>query len=265
MNHYTAVIMGWWWSASSPPPNSPSSLSTSSTSATSTNSSTSANTAGRQEPSSSFPIVESSREPARREEEPEKDLETWLRELEAEEREHQHASKPLSSKLQSNFLSVLPPVSSSSSPAFSKPDAQPRSAASRPAPKDISPDSLSTYPSELSCRSAFDYAFFCQSFGGQFVNVYRYGTFRSCTNHWDDFWLCMRTRNWAADERKRAIQDHYRKKSVKYKTGPSSEDVWEVRTEPIKSAFQGDLEELEGQIEDWRKANPDKEENWKTT
>src|SRR5438874_1603961 len=33
--------------------------------------------------------------------------------------------------------------------------------------QDISPDSL--YPTEISCRSAFDYAFFCQSFGGQFV------------------------------------------------------------------------------------------------
>lgn len=121
---------------------------------------------------------------------------------------------------------------------------------SAPAPPDISPDSL--FPTEISCRSAFDYAMFCQSFGGQFVNIYRYGTFRSCSNHWDDFWLCMRTRNWNKDERAAAIQEHYRKRAVKWKTGPSSEDVWEVREEPIKNAFSASLEEFEAR-------NPDQE------
>jgi hypothetical protein len=131
---------------------------------------------------------------------------------------------------------------------------------SRPPPEDISPDSL--YPTEISCRSAFDYAFFCQSFGGQFVNIYRYGTFRSCSNHWQDFWLCMRTRNWDDKDRKKAIQDHYRQKSIKYKTGSSSEDVWEVRTEPARDAFQGNLEELEIQIEEWKQANPTAKVSW---
>jgi hypothetical protein len=127
-----------------------------------------------------------------------------------------------------------------------------------PAPSDgiddISPDSL--YPTEISCRSAFDYAFFCQSFGGQFVNVYRYGGFRKCSNHWEDFWICMRTRNWEEIERKKAIKDHYRKKAVKYKQGPSSEDVWSVRTEPVKDAFQGDLEKMEADIREWKASNP---------
>ncbi|KAL2424281.1 hypothetical protein ABEF95_008021 [Exophiala dermatitidis] len=130
-----------------------------------------------------------------------------------------------------------------------------------PVPGDISPDSL--YPTELSCRSALDYAMFCQSFGGQFVNIYRYGTFRSCSNHWDDFWLCMRTRNWDKKDREKAIQEHYRKKAVKWKTGPSSEDVWEVRKEPVKDAFQGNLEELEARIAEWQKANPGTPDPWR--
>ncbi|RMZ89981.1 hypothetical protein DV736_g2776, partial [Chaetothyriales sp. CBS 134916] len=129
-----------------------------------------------------------------------------------------------------------------------------------PLPDDISPDSL--YPTSIHCRSTFDYAFFCQSFGGQFVNVYRYGSFRSCSNHWDDFWLCMRTRNWDEKDRAKAIREHYRKKAVKYKTGPSSEDVWEVRTEPVKDAFQDSLEDLEAKIEQWKKANPDLPDPW---
>ncbi|KAJ9622547.1 hypothetical protein H2204_011466 [Knufia peltigerae] len=125
---------------------------------------------------------------------------------------------------------------------------------------DISPDSL--YPTEISCRSSFDYAMFCQSFGGQFVNIYRYGSFRSCSNHWDDFWLCMRTRNWDAKDRAAAIQDHYRKRAMKWKTGPSSEDVWDVRTEPVKDSFQGNLDELEAAIAAWRKANPNAVDPW---
>jgi Protein of unknown function (DUF3128) len=125
---------------------------------------------------------------------------------------------------------------------------------------DISPDSL--YPTEISCRSAFDYAFFCQSFGGQFVNIYRYGTFRSCSNHWQDFWLCMRTRQWAKEDREREVADHYRKKAIKYKQGPSSEDVWEMRTEPVKDAFQGDLEALEREVVEWRRQNPGVKQPW---
>lgn len=129
-----------------------------------------------------------------------------------------------------------------------------------PIPEDISPDSL--YPTELSCRSSLDYAMFCQSLGGQFVNVYRYGQFRSCSNHWGDFWLCMRTRNWDEKDKKKAIQDHHRQKAIKWKTGPSSEDIWEVRNEPVKDAFQDNLEELEARITEWKKANPTVPDPW---
>lgn len=110
----------------------------------------------------------------------------------------------------------------------------------------IAPESL--YADEMSCRTAFDYAFFCQSFGGQFVNVYRYGELRSCSEHWDNFWLCMKTRSWSDDLRKKAIRAHNRKKAIKYKTGPSSEDVWDVRLEPARDAFQGDFAALEREI-----------------
>lgn len=129
-----------------------------------------------------------------------------------------------------------------------------------PITTDISPEAL--YPAEMSCRSALDYAMFCQSFGGQFVNVYRYGEFRSCNNHWADFWLCMRTRNWDEQDRAQAIQNHNRQKAVRYKTGRSSEDIWEVRTEPVKDAFQDSLEDLEAKITEWKQANPGVADPW---
>ncbi|RAO70544.1 uncharacterized protein BHQ10_006556 [Talaromyces amestolkiae] len=114
-------------------------------------------------------------------------------------------------------------------------------------PSSIAPDSL--YPDTMSCRSAFDYAFFCQSFGGQWVNVYRYGELRSCSEHWENFWLCMKARGIKDDNTsKEMIRNHYRKKAIKYKTGPSSEDVWEVRMEPLKGAFSGDFEKMEREM-----------------
>lgn len=121
------------------------------------------------------------------------------------------------------------------------------SADQQPQPSSIAPESL--YQDTMSCRSAFDYAFFCQSFGGQFVNVYRYGELRSCSEHWDNFWLCMRTRSWGENERRKAIRDHNRKKAIKYKTGPSSEDVWDMRTHPVQNAFQGDFVALEREMQ----------------
>ncbi|KAL4801464.1 hypothetical protein BDV18DRAFT_149266 [Aspergillus unguis] len=114
------------------------------------------------------------------------------------------------------------------------------------APSSIAPESL--YPDTMSCRAAFDYAFFCQSIGGQWVNVYRYGEMRSCSQHWEDFWLCMRTRTSSDHVRRQAIREHNRKKAIKWKSGPSSEDVWDVRMEPVKNAFQGDFAALEREM-----------------
>ncbi|KAI9924528.1 hypothetical protein ASPWEDRAFT_40941 [Aspergillus wentii DTO 134E9] len=140
------------------------------------------------------------------------------------------------------------------SKSLQQPPSLPQSAESNPPSSEsqqplssIAPESL--YPDTMSCRSAFDYAFFCQSFGGQFVNVYRYGELRSCNEHWDNFWLCMKTRSYSDEERKKAIRDHNRRKAIKYKTGPSSEDVWDLRTEPARTAFQGDFSTLEKEMQ----------------
>ncbi|KAI9860977.1 MAG: hypothetical protein M1824_002743 [Vezdaea acicularis] len=106
---------------------------------------------------------------------------------------------------------------------------------------DISADSL--FPSQMSCREAFDSAFYCQSLGGQFNNVYRHGGLRNCSEHWGNFWFCMRTKGHSEPQKSAMIRNHYRKRAAKYKTGPSSEDVWKVRTEPLEGAFQKPIPE----------------------
>jgi len=90
---------------------------------------------------------------------------------------------------------------------------------------------MSLMPTEMSCRQAFDLAWGCQSPVGQFRNIYRYGEMRACSEQWDDFWFCMRTKGWSGETKKQMIRQHYRNKELrKYGPGkPSSEDVWESR------------------------------------
>ncbi len=103
----------------------------------------------------------------------------------------------------------------------------------------------SLYPTTMSCRDAFDAAFYCQSLGGQFNAVYRYGGMQSCSDHWKSFWFCMRSKSYAG-QREDMIKEHYRKKALKYKVGPSSEDVWEGREKKMEwgEAFSEGVEEL---------------------
>ncbi|KAJ9617200.1 hypothetical protein H2200_000921 [Cladophialophora chaetospira] len=204
--------MSWWWKSTTAP--------SSETPHDSTTDSPPPPEATASPATSAFPPSEPSKRALSREEQAEQEWAALLRDLQAEASVGQTEKK--SSQQPDTALQATPTHT------------------------DISPHSL--YPNTMSCRSSFDYAMFCQSFGGQFVNVYRYGSFRSCSNHWDDFWLCMRTRQWDKEDRQRAIQEHYRKKAVKWKTGPSSEDVWEVRTEPVQNPISGNLAELEAEL-----------------
>ncbi|KAI4218819.1 MAG: hypothetical protein LQ349_008560, partial [Xanthoria aureola] len=78
-------------------------------------------------------------------------------------------------------------------------------------------------PSTISCQAAFDSAYYCQSLGGQFNNVYRYGTLRDCREQWKQFWFCMKTnRGFLGDEeREKRVRQHYKLREMKYRVGPS--------------------------------------------
>lgn len=91
-------------------------------------------------------------------------------------------------------------------------------------------------PNDMSCRQAFDQAWACNSMGGQWNAVYRYGEMRSCSEQWDDFWFCMRTKSYSGEMREKAIRAHYRNKDyAKYGPGkPSSEDIWDSRDDLVQ-------------------------------
>ncbi|TLD25093.1 hypothetical protein PspLS_05736 [Pyricularia sp. CBS 133598] len=110
----------------------------------------------------------------------------------------------------------------------------------------------SLMPTDMSCRDAFDYAYGCNSVRGQFNAVYRYGEVRSCSELWDNFWFCMRVKNWQGDMRANAIRDRWRdKEERKYGPGmPSSEDVWRPRLKLLgpDEAFRDKIPEMDAEL-----------------
>ncbi|KAG9239092.1 hypothetical protein BJ875DRAFT_449385 [Amylocarpus encephaloides] len=113
-------------------------------------------------------------------------------------------------------------------------------------PSDVSspdpnlPISEQLLPTYMSCRVAFDEAFYCNSFGGKFNDLYRYGGLKSCSENWNKFWFCMRTRTWSENQKKGAIKDYYRKREkLRYGANgkekrPSSEDIWKSRESKVE-------------------------------
>ena len=117
-------------------------------------------------------------------------------------------------------------------------------------------------PTDMSCRQAFDLAWGCNALGGQFNAVYRYGNMRSCTEHWDDFWFCMRAKNYTGEVKENMIRQHYRNKAyAKYGNGkPSSEDVWESREAklPPGSAFSEKFDPPTVGDYEWRRSEAER-------
>ncbi|KAL9081820.1 MAG: hypothetical protein Q9159_007004 [Coniocarpon cinnabarinum] len=112
----------------------------------------------------------------------------------------------------------------------------PNSATQEPAP--------SLYPDTMSCTQAFDNAYYCASMGGQLNNIYRYGGLRSCTEQWKQWRFCMRMKTMSEDEKKKRIREWYLRKDAVRRVGKSSEDVWEVRQDPVEGAFQKNVDDL---------------------
>lgn len=229
--------MGWLWSDTVPTP--------ASSPAQDQNQSNPLQSAP--EPPTSSHGTNTSPKPLSRDEIAEQELQSLLKELEAD-------VKPISSKY--NRVRRQPPPASSSPNTRTHDGDEPLA------------DQL--LPKTMSCRVAFDEAFYCNSFGGRFNDLYRYGTLRSCSENWNNFWFCMRTRGYSEREKEAAIKEHYRRKeTMKYaKTlgKESSEDVWKSREKKLEWGdafnvpfpdFDGSDEEWNRQQAEWRKGNAD--------
>ena len=144
----------------------------------------------------------------------------------------QSHTKPTEAPQDPDFYAAHPHLAP---PSLSTPS--PTSAAPAAQQEEFDP----TLPRSMSCRAAFDSAFYCSSLGGHFNDLYRYGQLRSCSDHWNDFWFCMRTKNsYSGPEvKERLIQERYAEKEKALKTKPNCEDVWTRRGpgEEVKNPF----------------------------
>ncbi|KAI1471414.1 uncharacterized protein F4812DRAFT_413970 [Daldinia caldariorum] len=145
-------------------------------------------------------------------------------------------------------------TSSSSSLFWSSPTPTPEPTI----PSTLDPITESLLPTSMSCRQAFDQAYYCNSLGGQWVSVYRTGGVRSCSELWDDFWFCMRTRTYSGPQKAEAIRARYRAKEFrKYHAPgrPSSTDVWQPRDRLVEpdTAFRTPLEVPDIDDDEWRR------------
>ncbi|KAJ8064820.1 hypothetical protein OCU04_007128 [Sclerotinia nivalis] len=210
-------------------------------------------------PSSSTPMPTPTPQtkPLSRDEIAEQELNYFIRELEAD-------THPSSTKY--NRVPRDPPPEPSHS----------QSSTQTPPQNDPSePLSTQLLPTTMSCRTAFDAAFYCQSFGGQFNNLYRYGTARDCSESWSDFWFCMKTRTYADNEKAKLIKARWiQKEKRKYgdqedknkELGKSSDDVWKGREQRLEwgEAFCVEEPKWTGSDDEWRRMEKEHREARKT-
>jgi hypothetical protein len=197
--------------------------------------------------SSTSPSTSTPSKPPTRDELAEQELQSFLSEIAAD-------TAPKASSTKYNRIAKLPPSST-----------QPKST---PSEDPNEPLSTALLPTTMSCRDAFDAAFYCNSFGGRFNDLYRHGTLRSCSSTWNDFWFCMRTRGYSGPEKEAAIKEHYlRKQDAKYSKGlgkESSENVWRSRDRKMEwgAAFNEPYEEDDVKVsdEEWRRG----EREWRS-
>ncbi|PNS19996.1 hypothetical protein CAC42_7963 [Sphaceloma murrayae] len=221
--------MGWWpFSSSSPSPSSSSSSSSSSP---------------LEHPSDLLPPTTPSSQsppPTNRDQQAEAELNAFLASLESPS--HSQATPPPTS---SPLATISPSEPTTSTTSTTSTTAETPSTSPHPSPYhpsgalNISPSAIR--PRSMNCRTLFDSAFYCASLGGKFNDIYRFGSLQPCSEHWDAFWFCMRTKSYGEKERGELVAQYYEEREEREKQrrsqGRSSEDVWEMRTEAVEKAF----------------------------
>ncbi|PCH34915.1 hypothetical protein WOLCODRAFT_106741 [Wolfiporia cocos MD-104 SS10] len=92
-----------------------------------------------------------------------------------------------------------------------------------PAPEDIP-----------GCMKLFDDFLSCNILGPQLKSLYRYGHISKCGPKLDDFKFCMSIKSLHPEEKRDAWTRRRAEWWAHRRLGKSSEDVWGIRTEPLK-------------------------------
>ncbi|KAF8322119.1 hypothetical protein DL93DRAFT_2071888 [Clavulina sp. PMI_390] len=83
------------------------------------------------------------------------------------------------------------------------------------------------------CLTLFDTFMQCYIVGNQIRSLYRYGHGSDCSDKWNDVKFCLSMKSLEGEERRRAWLRHRAEWWAQRRLSRSSEDVWDVRTEPL--------------------------------
>ncbi|RPD63245.1 hypothetical protein L227DRAFT_651483 [Lentinus tigrinus ALCF2SS1-6] len=85
------------------------------------------------------------------------------------------------------------------------------------------------------CMKLFDDFLLCNVMSSQFKSLYRYGEMATCSPKLEEFKFCMSLKGMHPEE-KRDVWIHRRAEWwARRRMHKSSEDIWDVRTEPLEN------------------------------
>ncbi|KAK6906191.1 hypothetical protein I204_00995 [Kwoniella mangroviensis CBS 8886] len=85
------------------------------------------------------------------------------------------------------------------------------------------------------CMTLLDEFLMCYALAPQLRSMYRYGEFRDCTWKWEDFKYCLSLKSDDEEMRRKLWIKRRAEWWAKRRVDGSSEDVWDVRSEPPKN------------------------------
>lgn len=100
-------------------------------------------------------------------------------------------------------------------------------------------------PSDIpGCFSLFDDYVSCAVIRSQIKSIYRYGERPQCSPKFEDFKFCMTLKSLHPEERREAWINRRAEWWVHRRRNKSSEDVWDIREEPLQSFPRPITEEM---------------------
>jgi len=97
-----------------------------------------------------------------------------------------------------------------------------------------------------SCMKLFDDFLACNILGVQMKSLYRYGEMSKCGSKMEDFKFCMSNKSLHPEERRDAWIQRRADWWAKRRITKSSEDIWELRTEPLKNFPPSSVDHIDG-------------------
>ncbi|KAF8332609.1 uncharacterized protein EI90DRAFT_674281 [Cantharellus anzutake] len=85
-----------------------------------------------------------------------------------------------------------------------------------------------------SCMKLLETFTHCNMLNSQIRALYRFGEMNDCKQKWEDVKFCWTLKAQTPEERRESWIQHRAEWWASRRVGRSSEDIWEIRTEPLQ-------------------------------